>query len=356
MLARLLLLLCSTMAAAAALGVTDPDGVVSSQGPEQHHRADAVAATGIIIARHHKTDDDNLMLHHQQQLLVSGGGASCATALDCQLNGVCTGGKCVCDAAWKSANCSVLNLLPAKSGQGYGQLGSSISSWGAGVIRDPVSSKYYMHVAEIVGNCGLGMWGVNSRCVLAESDTAGGPYTRVATTVDAWCHGPSLARDPTTGTWYFGHMGDGTKPRSKTAPPGCRICRDGTTASGNATLYPCPKAEGAKDTLFALTSKYPTGPWQQAAHLQNGANDEPFFLSNGTMFFVGGGGHHCTDPVTNKSTGLCPANCAQNAFVNIYRYETLAHALVGRANGTAWGPTRTVLGGTNDSVICVNWE
>ena len=213
---------------------------------------------------------------------ASRGGAPCQTPLDCQLNGPCTGGKCVCDAAWKGENCSVLNLLPAKPGQGYGQRGSSVSSWGAGVIRDPKTSKFYMHVAEMANNCGLGMWGVNSRCVLAESDTAGGPYTAVTTVVDAWCHGPSLGRDPKSGTWIFGHMGDGTKPRSKATLPGCRICKDGTTASGNDTLYPCPKGKGAVDSPMALTATSPTGPWQRAAYLENGANSEPFFLPNGT--------------------------------------------------------------------------
>ena len=90
---------------------------------------------------------------------------------------------------------------------------------------------------------------------------------------------------------------------------------------------------------MALTAASPAGPWQRAAFLENGANSEPFFLPNGTLFFVGGGGHHCTDPRTNRSTGLCPAGCAQNAFVEVYRYETLAHALAGRGNGTSWGPT-----------------
>jgi hypothetical protein len=82
------------------------------------------------------------------------GGWPCLTPLDCQLNGLCTDGKCVCDSAWKGENCSVLNLLPAKPGQGYGLLGSPTSSWGGSVIHDPKSSKYYMHVAEMVNNCG----------------------------------------------------------------------------------------------------------------------------------------------------------------------------------------------------------
>ena len=49
------------------------------------------------------------------------GGAPCTADGDCQLNGLCTAGGCVCDAAWKGANCSTLNLQPAKFGNGFGR-------------------------------------------------------------------------------------------------------------------------------------------------------------------------------------------------------------------------------------------
>ena len=106
----------------------------------------------------------------------SSGGAQCTSEMDCQLNGICTSsGACACDAAWTGANCSKLvsipppcaysavlcmsltssyvhvpyvstvqNLQPAKSGGGFGHLGSNESSWGAGVIHDAQSGKWIM--------------------------------------------------------------------------------------------------------------------------------------------------------------------------------------------------------------------
>ena len=88
-------------------------------------------------------------------LSLPDGGGPCSSDLDCQLNGECTAGACVCDAAWTGANCSVLALLPARWGTGYGSMNSSVSSWGGGVSRDPGSGKYYLFAAEMNLNCGL---------------------------------------------------------------------------------------------------------------------------------------------------------------------------------------------------------
>jgi len=73
---------------------------------------------------------------------VTAGGAPCETDLDCQLNGECTAGACVCDAAWRGANCSVLALLPAKLVNGYGHTASDVSSWGGQIARDPSTGRY----------------------------------------------------------------------------------------------------------------------------------------------------------------------------------------------------------------------
>ena len=35
----------------------------------------------------------------------------------------------MCDPAWRGANCSTLNILPAKMRNGFGHLGSNRSSW-----------------------------------------------------------------------------------------------------------------------------------------------------------------------------------------------------------------------------------
>ena len=42
---------------------------------------------------------------------AAAGGAACTTPIDCQLNGICRGGQCECDAAWGGSNCSSLQLL-----------------------------------------------------------------------------------------------------------------------------------------------------------------------------------------------------------------------------------------------------
>jgi hypothetical protein len=94
-------------------------------------------------------------------------------------------------SAWTGANCSTLNLLPAKKMNGYGSLGSPTSSWGGGVLHDPVSGKWVMQVSEIAMGCGLGSWRSNSRCVIATAEQADGPNTRQAVMMDPWCHGAS---------------------------------------------------------------------------------------------------------------------------------------------------------------------
>ena len=120
---------------------------------------------------------------------------SCRSDMGCQLNGKCANGVCVCDSAWKGENCSTLNLLPAKVQNGFGHLASNGSSWGGGVIYDPKAGKWIMFVSQMNMGCGLGTWGTNSRCVLAESDTPNGPYKQVKTVVDSWCHGATPSRD-----------------------------------------------------------------------------------------------------------------------------------------------------------------
>ena len=148
------------------------------------------------------------------------GDGSCASSLDCQLNGDCVGGKCVCDAAWSgNANCSTLALLPAKMRNGYGHVGSESSSWGAGVDYDPVSKKWVMGISDCkcrLGapfasvahsccadnlQCGQMSLDPNQRCGLAVSDTPDGPYIRNRTIVDSYSEGCSVVRDPVTGRW-----------------------------------------------------------------------------------------------------------------------------------------------------------
>lgn len=45
---------------------------------------------------------------------------ACTHDLDCSLNGVCTGGACVCDMPWTSRDCGVIRRAEADPGGIYG--------------------------------------------------------------------------------------------------------------------------------------------------------------------------------------------------------------------------------------------
>jgi hypothetical protein len=275
------------------------------------------------------------------------GGAACTRDTDCQLNGGCQLNRCVCDPAWTGANCSTLSLNKASMANGYGHLGSNTSSWGAGVLHDP-SGKWVMFASEMNMGCGLGTWGTNSRCILAEASTPAGPFTFVRTVVDSWCHGATPARDPATGKWLFNHMGAGVPKGGHGKPRLCKVCHGGTTPRG-AAYGNCSRGEaGTVDTGFALTSDVPTGPYTPQPKMKNGANCEPFFLPNGTLFMA------C--PSGGKTTAK---NCnGNNAFLTMFRAASITDAIAGRYDAM---PVRTRLAGTNDSyestaAICFNWE
>lgn len=81
------------------------------------------------------------------------GGAACKTDSDCSLNGVCTSGACVCDAAWTNGNCSMLAMLPAKQcypdaslGCGFFE-GEHTTTWGGSIIKGG-DGRWYMLAAE----------------------------------------------------------------------------------------------------------------------------------------------------------------------------------------------------------------
>ena len=241
----------------------------------------------------------------------------------------------------------MLHLLPATKGDGYGSLDSPFSSWGGGVEYDPKRKMWFMTVAEMALGCGLGGWGSISQCVLAESTTPNGPYRRVKTLVNPWCHGPSLGRDPVSGKWLMNHMGSG-RPRG-----GCHNCSAVNNGTGvtkpNAPSVPCP-ADGMA-TGSALVADDPMGAWTPVPKVTNGANCEPFFAKahgsgpndSAAVYFACPAGHHVTNTHCNN----------QNAFLSMSRAANLSEAMAGKTTSM---PVTFVLAGTNDSNICFNWE
>jgi hypothetical protein len=92
----------------------------------------------------------------------------------------------------------------------------------------------------------------------------------------------------------------------------------------------------------------PLGPWQQVAHAPNGANCEPFFVPNGTVYFACPSGGTTSAPNCN----------GKNAFLSMSMAPSLDDAIAGRVTQMA---VRTKLAGTpGDFVsranVCFNWE
>ena len=72
---------------------------------------------------------------------------SCSTALDCSLGGLCVGGVCQCDAAFKGPNCAELNLLPARKAPLL-DIGSDTASWGGFPVYDSSDKLWHLFYAE----------------------------------------------------------------------------------------------------------------------------------------------------------------------------------------------------------------
>eukprot|EP00051_Salpingoeca_urceolata_P010075 m.122752 g.122752 ORF g.122752 m.122752 type:complete len:130 (-) comp16574_c0_seq3:101-490(-) len=73
-------------------------------------------------------------------------GGTCASQLDCSLNGDCVGGRCHCDAAWAAApQCDVLAIEPMDVSTGYHN--ATYASWGGNVVF--ADGLYHLFVAQV---------------------------------------------------------------------------------------------------------------------------------------------------------------------------------------------------------------
>ena len=130
-------------------------------------------------------------------VFLSKASASCTTDLDCSLNGDCVKGACICDPAWSaSPQCDVLALKrqPRNNGTFLGYKNQTAASWGGNVVfHDGV---YHLFVAQMVGNCGLGQWGTNSKIVRAESSSPLGPFAYKQTIIEPFAHNPTVRKLP----------------------------------------------------------------------------------------------------------------------------------------------------------------
>jgi hypothetical protein len=127
----------------------------------------------------------------------------CTSDSDCSLLGVCTGGRCDCDAGWTGADCARADLLPYDPAAGHGYVNATSASWGGHPLADPsVPGRWTLFVSEMAAGCPLWLFENNSYVARAVSDTGpGGPYTHVGTVEAPFAHSVQ-AVGPTADGYY----------------------------------------------------------------------------------------------------------------------------------------------------------
>lgn len=233
--------------------------------------------------------------------LAMGDGASCATDLDCQLNGRCTGGACLCDAAWNGTNCELLRLEPGRLA--YAPAAST--AWGGGPpVRDDASGRWVIFVTEIADHCGLSEWQHMSTVVRAVGDSPAGPFVRDTLVIPTQAHNPYYAFDPASGTHLIFHIGGGDNPESKdnpfwhncsngttpaalaAAPEGGRRVRRAGGASGQAVFSQQPYVHASTSLAGPFQRvNYSVPPGSESVGWGSD-NPAPYIFPNGTVLML----------------------------------------------------------------------
>lgn len=249
--------------------------------------------------------------------------ATCATELDCTLNGLCVNGSCVCDAGWGGPACADLKLGVTDPTLGH-PWGAPGSSWGGLPVYDPLDGTWHLFYSQMAKGCGLGAWSTNSRIVHAVSNNPLGPFVDVDVVQPAFSHNAQAFRTP-DGTWVVFYIGcaqgehvvdcggsaaDALPLAPRTVPPG--------GPGDNPSPLCAPQPYGALGEAYISYSWAPSpgGPWTPLGRpALSGSfnrstwwpwltNPAPWLLPNGSVLLgVSGDGG-----VSGKCIGLARAD------------------------------------------------
>ena len=141
----------------------------------------------------------------------------CASDFDCELNGQCVAGRCICSPQWYGRTCGQLRLERTIRNSGYrgggaGALANAAdptSTWGASIIGPDDSGRWHMMVARMSLSCGLTSWKTNSEIAHAVASHPLGPYIpREPALIPRFAHNPTIHRS-LDGAFYLYHIGCG---------------------------------------------------------------------------------------------------------------------------------------------------
>jgi len=218
--------------------------------------------------------------------------ATCHSALDCQLNGLCESGACQCDPGWGGLDCGDLQLEPGAVAYGCAPEALTgvkptcdVTSWGGGPpVWDKKKKQWVLFVVEMAQHCGLSVWQWMSTIVKTTGVSPAGPFTRDSLVIGAESHNAYYVQDPRSGKHLIYHIGTGVNG----SKPWDNNCANGTTSAGLQHMSTFPA--GATYSPEIHWSRSLDGPWDRlnisgvpAGEMPRGAsNPAPFIFDNGT--------------------------------------------------------------------------
>ena len=222
-------------------------------------------------------------------LLVLSSGVTAAGPDDCQLNGVCSNGHCVCDAGWVGDSCEQLSLGQSSTAIRYdaAPLDGGAWTWGGSPILDD-SGNWHLLFSAMVNGCGLLHYQSNSVVKHAVAKSLQGPWSVTGTALSPrpgeWdsggIHGPSVRRDPISRDFLLFY-----EATHRSSPP--------LDCIANASLPPVDVSHTRRIGVARAAS--PVGPWERldepilsprgaagAWDSNDVSNAAPLLLPNGT--------------------------------------------------------------------------
>ena len=204
--------------------------------------------------------------------------STCATDLDCSLNGVCAGGSCACDKPWGGPSCGVLRYAAASpaSGKSLFNISDPRNTWNGPIYHDGSDGRFHMYNPvyphhELLRSTSI-MHGVADR---VEGPYAWAPATPGAPTAGASNPAFVAFADPHDANatkytlWAGGHVSVAGSPDGPFAPvsgafaayPGgnpAPIFHGGAwylTNQGTTTIWTTPHLGQQPWTVFAAVNK-----------------------------------------------------------------------------------------------------
>ncbi|KAH7058589.1 hypothetical protein B0J12DRAFT_594053 [Macrophomina phaseolina] len=191
---------------------------------------------------------------------------ACTTDDDCNLNGVCSDGSCICDPGWRSADCGELDLYPAARWTAYNHTNATASdayengnkgnsSWGGQILQDRENpTKFHLITSQFAHGCGLSGWKPFSTIIRAESTTGPrGPYYWAQEILHSFYHNPTTFWSPADELYLLYVIGvDYTVPGT---------CGSRTIGPNNISLSTSPDLKTWTARKQILTNATNPAPW-----------------------------------------------------------------------------------------------